>query len=71
MSSQFSPSELYITPQCGEHQNIKIYLINFQKLTEVILMKIMKIIIKIKKLNKMTKYEKYVDSDGNYFYKLN
>jgi hypothetical protein len=34
MSSQFSPSELYITPQCGT-ENIKIYLIIFQKLTEL------------------------------------
>jgi hypothetical protein len=39
MSSQFLPSELYITPQCGEHRKTSnILLINFlQKLTEAIL----------------------------------
>jgi hypothetical protein len=35
MSSQFSPSELYITPQCGEHRKHQNILDKFSKLTEL------------------------------------
>jgi hypothetical protein len=36
MSSQFSPSELYITPQCGEHRKHQNILDKFSEINSYI-----------------------------------